>query len=168
MQMNMSEGIGASRNRWQGVPSGRSWAAVCRVRMGTGLALALAITSSGCAASQGQQVRTAAAEAFDCQVPKLRVTDAEKGVYLVEGCGHAGTFYCSEKSSLQTHCIRVTDPHQVAARSNLADALASEGRSAREVPKGTDRKLEGPADQSVSAKQPSPAAQAASRSQSSK
>jgi len=94
------------------------------------LLVGLSTQTAGCGASQGQHVRNVAARKLDCKLESLRVTDAEKGVYLIEGCGRAGTFYCTESRSLKTRCIQVTDPDEVAVRGNLSDALASEGAAA--------------------------------------
>jgi len=97
------------------------------------LLVGLSIHMAGCGASQSQHVRKVASKKLDCKLESLRVTDAEKGVYLIEGCGRAGTFYCTESRSLKPRCIEVTDPKEVAARGNLSDALASESAAAEKA-----------------------------------
>ena len=107
------------------------------------VALAGAVAAlGGCATSKSQHARTLASKTLNCKAESLRITDAEKGVYLVEGCGRAGTFYCTESRSLEIQCIHVTDYKQVASRGNLSDALNDESLASDKAHKASSARPE--------------------------
>ena len=53
-------------------------------------------------------VRTRAAHDFGCSEQATRITDAEAGVYRIEGCGFAASYECSDGAGgVITDCRRL-------------------------------------------------------------